>query len=318
MHVKNKQLWDSFHRYHKSCWTAAVLAFSFLAATGVLLSFRCKSWTPRNVNVAFVGNSFQYVNDLPRFLEALSGGKIQQDSCLHGALNLETISLKGNGMYKTWKTESAFIEEYGVYDYGACTVVQLMLGSDSNLTLGNQNGYYKVDGRNPCFRNEDYYSYRQSNSSRRKWDFLVLNDQSARPAFPVKRKISAKALQNRYLPLLLETGATPILMMTYGYWRDDVNMSSLVDVPTFTKRLYKGYQLYWIVLKESLPPSQTPRIAPVGLVFLVLWEENRSMWSRLFFVDKYHPSPLGTYLIGRSTRNCDAQSVNEAAKRTSF
>jgi hypothetical protein len=252
------------------------------------------------ISVAFVGNSFQFVNDLPRFMEALSQGNIQQDSVLHGSLSFVSLWKKGNGMYHRWNASDAMIlneDDTGVFeDYGSCTVTQLLAGYDDNLE--NFEDYYVNDGLNPCFQDPDYLQYTNETIRRSSWDFVLFNDQSMRPAYASKRNSSAKALQRKYAPLLIQSGATPVFFMTYGYWRNRINMTDLVDVPYFTSLLYEGYQTYAQAMEEMLPDSQRPRVAPVGLAFLVVWEENYSFWTKLFGADDYHPSPLGTYLVG--------------------
>jgi hypothetical protein len=75
-------------------------------------------------------------------------------------------------------------------------------------------------------------------------------------------------------------------------------MGGLEDVPTFTALTYLGYKQYAELLRQYLPESQEPRIAPVGLAFLLVWEENYSLWRRLFHVDRIHASPIGTFLEG--------------------
>jgi len=75
-------------------------------------------------------------------------------------------------------------------------------------------------------------------------------------------------------------------------------MSGLGDVPRFTSLTYEGYKQYAALVQSLLPENQKPRIAPVGLAFLVVYEENYSLWQRLFHVDKIHASPLGTFLQG--------------------
>jgi hypothetical protein len=200
-------------------------------------------------------------------------------------------------MYHKFNTSKAFNDEDGFYDLGSCTVTQLLLGYDDQLE--NFEDYYVNDGLNPCFQNSTYLQYTATEKNRTKpWDFVVLNDQSARPAYSNKRNKTVNVLQQKYAPLLIQSGSTPVLIMTYGYWRDDSNMTDLVDVPTFASLLYEGYQNYAQALEEILPPSQKPRIAPVGLAFLVIWEENHAFWKKLFCEDKYHPSPSGTYLMG--------------------
>jgi hypothetical protein len=75
-------------------------------------------------------------------------------------------------------------------------------------------------------------------------------------------------------------------------------MGGLESVPEFTSLTYEGYKQYAALLEENLPTSQKPRIAPVGLAFLLVWEDNYDLWTRLFHVDEIHCSPLGTFLQG--------------------
>ena len=259
-----------------------------------------------SISVAFIGNSFMFVNDLPRVLENFSGRTMYQDSMLHGSLNFKSLLQKGNGMYEWWGNSTNAINEDGMRDFGACTVNQLLLGYDDQLNNFDQ--YYYNDGYNPCFLDEEYLYYStmmrrpsQDNESDDyvgglQWDFVVMNDQSMAPTSNNKKSQSAAVLESTYVPLFVETKSTPILFMTWAYWRDDIDMSGLVDVPTFTSLLWEGYQYYAQVLKKALPSNRKPRIAPVGLAFLMIWEENPSFWKNLFGEDKYHPSPRGTYL----------------------
>jgi hypothetical protein len=248
-----------------------------------------------------------FVNDLPRVLESFSDGTMYHDSMLHGSLNFKSLLEKGNGMYEWWQNSTNAINDDGMRDYGACTVNQLLLGYDDQLY--NFDEYYYNDGyTNPCFLDEDYLFYSimvrqpgQDNdndnySAVLQWDFVVMNDQSTAPTNNNKKSQSAFALENTYVPLFLETESTPILFMTWAYWRDDIDMSALVDIPTFTSLLWEGYHYYAQVLEGALPIDRKPRIAPVGLAFLMIWEENPSFWKQLFGEDKYHPSPHGTYL----------------------
>jgi hypothetical protein len=256
------------------------------------------------VSVAFIGNSFIFVNDMPRVLEAFSEGKMKQDSLLHGSLNLVSLTKKGNGMYRRWGKSSNAINEDGFHDFGACTVIQLLQGRDE--WLDNYKDYYYDDGLNPCFEDPSYLEYASmirapegnaDKDSYPTWNFVVFNDQSMRPTdYKNNRILSAYALKNVYAPLMKKAQSIPILFMTWAYWRDETDMSVFVDIPTFTSLLYEGYQDYAQVLEASLPSEFQPRIAPVGLAFLVVWEENPSFWKRLFGQDNFHPSPHGTFL----------------------
>jgi len=261
-----------------------------------------------------------YYNDLPRLMERLGDGHINQDSCLHGDADLNTILLWGNGMYPKWMTGNARagMSDRTQYDFGACSVPQMLFGYDGNLEQKVENfGNYEdddvalaetmayddfvsyYDGSNPCLRHENYYSYLQNQyetNGAPKWDYIVINDNTRSPARSEAREQSLEALQTYYLPWLQELGAIPILLATYGYWTPYRDMGGLTDVPTFTSLTYEGYIQYARLLQAGLPESQKPRIAPVGLAFLLVWEENQELWSNLFHVDKIHASPAGTYL----------------------
>jgi hypothetical protein len=145
------------------------------------------------INVAFVGNSMMYVNDLPRFMQEITGNSSQgeyllhQNSCLHGATNFKTILEKGNGMLEKWNTDNAYIGN-GLYDFGMCTVRQLLLGNDDNLVSPwKSNGIYTNDGMNPCFHSRAYFDYLNDTAEIPKWDFCVLNDQTTFPAKEERR-----------------------------------------------------------------------------------------------------------------------------------
>ncbi|KAG7372077.1 hypothetical protein IV203_018220 [Nitzschia inconspicua] len=269
------------------------------------------------IKVAFIGNSFQFVNDLPRVLEYFGNGLLQQDSMLHGSLNFYTMTLKGNGMFHRWNTSETAVNADGVIDYGACTLPQILLGYD--VWLDDYQDFYVDDGKNPCFQDNEYLEYAtairtpgdennetddylsfQEHVPGPPWDYVILNDQSMRPTdWNNKRNRSGHVLETTYAPMLAQGQTIPILFMTWAYWRDDFDyMDTFVDIPTFTRRLYEGYQYYAKILEEALPETQQPRIAPVGLAFLVIWEENPAFWKEKLFsaTDHFHPSPHGTYL----------------------
>ena len=271
--------------------------------------------------------------------------QIQQDSVLHGNLSLVSLLQKGNGMYYRWSqgysnySENAEIPNVGLQDYGCCTVRQLLLGYDSFLeeeldddsNNGNEDygdgqdahNYYTNDGMNPCFNDERYLQYTLTSKvhtrTANQWDFIVLNDQSMRPALlNGKTLTTTNTLIDTYADMMVSTtppntsaspststtnshGPVPVFLVTYGYWRPDLDeeMTSMFgDVPTFTYRLIQGYTSYVDALTEVLPKSQEPRLAPIGIAFLVVWEENPPLWRRLFQSDCFHPSPHGTYLMG--------------------
>jgi hypothetical protein len=313
--------------------------------TFVALLLLPQSEVHHHIRVAFIGNSIVFVNDLPRFMEALSAGHVSQNSCLHGATRLRTILYSGNGMYNKWQTENAIIKEvsvdddlygyiaqddddvnsepYVIYDYGSCSVPQLLYGTDDTLEEYNANGQYKEDGKNPCIEDPAYLRYLhqryieivlehrdeekqvdQTSSVLHLWDYVVLNDQTLVPAIDSERELSAQVLKYIYAPHLKKINARPVLLMTHAYSYDaQVQFNEdyeyiWQDIPSFTSALYKGYMSYADALAVALPPGLEPLVAPAGLAYLVIWEENRSMWQKLFYVDGFHPTPHGTFLMG--------------------
>lgn len=325
------------------------------------------------VRVAMIGNSIMYYNDLPRLLEAMSGGKLSQDSCLHGDASFESHLRYGNGMLEKWNTGQARmwdvdekeaakdyfyeyyyyynasgVDETRIYDYGACTVEQLLLGVDERLVEEYENApghdnaakntddgseaptddattyddggassslydddYYQDnyneqfelenDGTNPCLKSANYYFYKQGQYDREgvpKWDYILLNDNSRAPCCTEQRAKSLELLKDVYVPWFRETGAVPIFMVTYSYWSSKRDLSGLTDIPTFLSLTYEGYKEYAETVANALPKSQKPRLAPVGLAFLLIWEENPAMWRNLIHMDEIHLTSSGTFLEG--------------------
>lgn len=455
------------------------------------------------VRVAMIGNSIMYYNDLPRLLEAMSGGQLTQDSCLHGDASLESHLVYGNGMLEKWNTGQArmwdvdekeasheyyydiYYNSYGssyggddasssnyddqtfdeayIYDFGACTVEQLLLGYDDRLkevyegdeqtddddsnnrwrkkrqrwrmrnlqmmtnssslherwryrqqdellqqlsgsirqdhnhdrirkrrrrrvedagddvaanddddnagddqavdynddgnggnaaaadddasasaaaadddyASANQNddgddAYYtstddggdgagvsydddyyqdtyndkyplQDDGTNPCLLSANYYFFKQrqyDDFGPPQWDYVLINDNSRAPCCTEQRATGLELLEDVYVPWLRQTKAVPIFMVTHSYWASKRDMSGLTDIPTFLSLTYEGYKEYAETVGKALPERQKPRIAPVGLAFLLIWEENPSMWYDLIHQDEIHLTPSGTYLEG--------------------
>ena len=132
-----------------------------------------------------------------------------------------------------------------------------------------------------------------------KWDYIILNDNTRSPAQTSTRRDALSILEQQYLLWFQKTGATPILMFTYAYDTPYRDMQGVLDIPTFTSLTYEGYRQYAELLAKRLPETQQPKIAPVGLAFLTVWEEAYDFWnSTLFHVDRIHASPHGTFLQG--------------------
>ena len=134
--------------------------------------------------------------------------------------------------------------------------------------------------------------------SSRQYDFLVMNDYTQAPARIERREETLSSLQSDYLPLIRQCGATPVFIITPAYRKQVNNSTDLGSPEIFTMKTQEGCEAYASVLDELLPDTQKCRIAPVGLAYLKIREENPEMWERLFHVDDFHPSPHGTFLQG--------------------
>lgn len=252
----------------------------------------------RKYKVAFIGNRFLAVNDLPRMMEAMSLGTWTQQSCLHSRGSLVSILETGNGMYTLWQTNAAYNLSLGVYDYGACTVEQLFQGSDGNLVYQNQNGAYYNDGRNPCFVSDDYFNFIDKQENQTMFDYVVFSDHAKRMAVETTRELALSELKNTYAKYLENDGAIPIIVSPHAFWSQNNNMTGMTDVATFTSLIYDGSLQYAQALQGVLPAAQKARIAPVSLAFLTVYEEDPDLWSQLTDVYDIHPSVFGSYLIG--------------------
>jgi hypothetical protein len=174
---------------------------------------------------------------------------------------------------------------------------------DDDLYQDTFNEKYPLenDGTNPCLLNENYYYYKQQqydDFGTPQWDYIILNDNSRAPCCTEQRETGLELLKDVYVPWFIETKAVPIFMVTHGYWASMRDMSGLTDIPTFASLTYEGYREYAEMVAGLLPADQQPRLAPVGLAFQLVWEDNPSMWENLIHMDEIHLTPSGTYLEG--------------------
>ncbi|KAL3823643.1 hypothetical protein ACHAXA_009748 [Cyclostephanos tholiformis] len=332
---------------------AALLAFgSYLVVTIAIKTtaggrgHRISSSSSSIVSVAFVGNSMFYFNDFPRFFEDMCNGNIVQNSCLHGGASIGSLASDGNAMHPQFMTTNAILgnddDGHTLYDYGACTVRQLLSGEeyyhyDTSSSSSSSSSDVVSNNTNPCRVDVHYREYANAHFGITGgddggvgggWDYVVINDNTRYPARKSTRELSLITLEGFYLPLLLRTGSIPVFLWTHAYtyrnacgggggdeYRattsenshvdddddDDVVtsiMAGLDDISNFTSLTLVGYRAYVDLLGSRLPSHQAPRIAPVGLAFLVVYEEDYELWTTLFHCDNIHASPSGSFLQG--------------------
>jgi hypothetical protein len=61
--------------------------------------------------------------------------------------------------------------------------------------------------------------------------------------------------------------------------------------------IYQGVEEYADALASELPSDQAPIVVPIGLAYLMIWEENYEYWESLFLSDNMHSSLSGSYLF---------------------
>jgi hypothetical protein len=299
-------------------FTAVSMVYGLFGQLAYLKRNRYHSQELLDINVAFLGNAYFFVNDIPRVLEAISQGHVYQNSCLHAGGSLSDLWATGNGMYNLWQTDEAMIE-YSTkssstddmssvdddtsvsttYDFGLCSVVQLLQGYDAFMNYGNTYGKYYSDGLNPCMVDADFATYVEQQLSRGpvQWDFVVIVEQTKRMAVSEAREETVYFLKNRYGPLIKQAGAIPVIADTHAFWSSKSNMTGLTDIPTFAALIAQGVSDFTSALASVLPSNQAPLVAPIGLAYLTIWEEDYSLWEKLFVDDGIHSSVYGSYLF---------------------
>lgn len=167
------------------------------------------------ISVAHLGNSIQYFNDCPRFLEHMLNEKyesVHQDSCLRGGANVTGLFGKGNGMKEKFATPNARNTD-GTYDVGSMTVSDLLAPD-------------------------------------RKWDYVVINDHTQAPVREENKTVSIETFKEDYIPLI-SADTTVILLMTAAYKEPVKNTTDLGGFDHFTELLVRGYEEYATLFQKA-------------------------------------------------------------------
>jgi hypothetical protein len=167
------------------------------------------------------------------------------------------------------------------------------------MTYGNKYGKYYSDGLNPCIMDKTYAGFLESELQRDpvQWDYVVLVEQTKRMAVAEALNDTVSVLVNRYGPLLKTSGAIPVIVDTHAFWSSRSNMTGLTDIPTFTYLIEQGVADFTNALASALPNRQAPLVAPIGLAYLTVWEEDFDLWEKLFVADGIHSSMSGSYMF---------------------
>jgi hypothetical protein len=121
------------------------------------------------------------------------------------------------------------------------------------------------------------------------WDFVVLQDQSQRPALPGQQAKSFHNSVDTLSKLIRHAGAEPVLYMTWGRRNGDLqNKDVFPDYDTMQKRLCDAYR--------KAAKNNKALLAPVGQAWSLVRKRDKALGEDLYKKDGSHPSSKGAYL----------------------
>lgn len=124
---------------------------------------------------------------------------------------------------------------------------------------------------------------------RGRWDFVVLQDQSQKPALPGNSAKSFHASVDAFTKAIRDAGAEPVLFMTWGRRDGDpANKKLFPDYVTMQLRLYQSY--------SAAANRNRILLAPVGDVWAIVRQSDDALGKSLYNRDGSHPSAKGAYL----------------------
>lgn len=156
---------------------------------------------------------------------------------------------------------------------------------DTVIYQGNAPGGYTLQGH--AFNNTSQYMIRSGN-----WDFVVLQEQSQLPSFPIEQ-VSAEVFPfARYLDSVIDAHnscAQTMFYMTWGRKNGDVqNCASWPPVCTY-QGMDSLLRLRYLMMAES----NNALVSPVGAVWRYIRQHYPNI--NLYNSDNSHPSAAGSY-----------------------
>jgi hypothetical protein len=119
----------------------------------------------------------------------------------------------------------------------------------------------------------------------RKWDIVVLQEQSQVPAIENERDSNMYPAVRGFNERIRKAGSVPLLYMTWGR-KDGCPEIGYSDYSSMQEKLIEGY--------NGIAAELSIEVAPVGIAWKTVVERRpyMAMWAS----DGVHPSPAGTYL----------------------
>jgi hypothetical protein len=121
------------------------------------------------------------------------------------------------------------------------------------------------------------------------WDYVVIQDQSLVPAIPGRPQDSFHKSVDTLVKKIRESGAEPILYMTWGRRDIDERHKDLFsDYENMQEKLSKAY-------REAGKRNKV-RVAPVGDAWAIVRKKDDKLGRELYKDDGSHPSTKGAFL----------------------
>lgn len=123
-----------------------------------------------------------------------------------------------------------------------------------------------------------------------RWDYVVLQEQSQTPTLlgqaPYQGFVQALG---RFCPLIHDSGAVPVLFMTWGArYGDRKHRSISPDYWSMQQHLSKAYR--------AMADRYNTELVPVGEAWAYVRRTAPALGERLYQKDGHHPSQFGNYL----------------------
>ncbi|BCN30065.1 DUF4886 domain-containing protein [Anaeromicropila herbilytica] len=163
---------------------------------------------------------------------------------------------------------------------------KLALSGGYNITIGSSTyGGYTLLQHSDA--DDEKGKITLSKITSKKWDYVVLQEQSQFPAYDNLREEMYEGAR-KLDKVIKDNESTPIFFMTWGYKNGDTYNS--VDAT----KTFEGMQEQIQIGYETIADELSDQISPVGIAWLNAYQTypNINLWA----ADNKHPSIAGTYL----------------------
>lgn len=158
-------------------------------------------------------------------------------------------------------------------------------GYDVTVDSSAFGGYTLLQHSDPADR---YGKITLNKIKSKKWDFVILQEQSQHPAYANLRE-NMYAGARKLDKVIKSNNSKPVFLLTWGYKNGDKLNSNVESTQTF-----EGMQEQLNIGYEAISKELSDDISPVGIAWLNVKKKypNINLWAN----DDSHPSKEGSYL----------------------